>query len=70
MPKKKIPFVAFSNDELAAKPRAKVGQKITCPRCNGKHKLEYPGDGSTIIMFYRCGDALYLGALDGALVIK
>ena len=63
------PFVAFSNDELKDLPNLGVRDKIVCPRCSKKHKLE-PSVNLTTgeiggLLFYRCGDSSWLAGVDG-----
>jgi len=59
------PYIGFGNDSLSKLPTVKPGDEITCPECGARHKLETPDGGSTLVMFYKCGDGLYLGAVDG-----
>ena len=67
---------SISNEELIK--ASEIGETIICPYCNNKHKIEYGEkvlpDGSRvtskIIAFYRCGDKIYLAAVNGKNVIK
>jgi len=60
------PVLAIGNNELGEP----IGDLITCPRCGAEHTVEYgtdtaTGRPSTLLGFYRCGDASYLCAVDG-----
>lgn len=66
----KIPYIGFSGDTLSKQPEAKPGDRIPCPNCGGTHPLEPADDGSTTVLFYRCADKLYLGALGGRVVVN
>jgi hypothetical protein len=63
------PYIGFGNDTLKRLPSVKPGDSIDCPTCKGKHKLEAASDGSTLLLFYKCGNQLYLGAIDGKCTI-
>jgi len=68
----KEPYIGFTSDTIQNQPSAQEGQLITCPTCGGKHPLECgtsTGVKSNLILFYQCGDKLYMGALDGHLMI-
>jgi hypothetical protein len=68
----KTPFIGFSNKTLSAQDTARKGDLITCPQCGQKHPLECGtsnGKESDLIMFYKCGTGLYMGALAGRLTI-
>ncbi len=70
---KRIPFVAFGNEELEEMPFATEGDRVDCPRCRKKHRLKCgttDGKKNCMIMFFRCNRVAYLGALNGRLVIK
>jgi hypothetical protein len=67
-----IPYIGFGNDTLADCPPVKEGDEIHCPRCNGRHWLECAlqnGQKTDLLMFYHCGEGLYLGAVGGRLVV-
>lgn len=71
-----VPFVAFSNAELAGRPRVKAGDRIVCRFCSEPHALK-AGDAilqdgtkepSELLLFYDCGSGSYVGAIDGKLL--
>lgn len=64
----KVPFVAFSNEELESQPKVESGETICCPRCGEQHRL-LDGDPPGLLLFYHCGEDLCLGAVDGRLVV-
>ncbi len=68
------PYIGFGNDTLGKLPRVTVGQKIVCPRCGLLHELEAGkndrGEPVDTLLFYRCGEKAYLGAVAGRLTIK
>lgn len=68
--KKGIPYVGFGNETLAMLPKAEKGQEVDCPRCGGKHILSASKGSRTELLFYKCGDVLYLAGIDGRLVMK
>jgi len=60
-------MISFSNDELADLPVANIGQEINCPHCDSKHTLvggAMSGE-ETVVLFYKCGENIYLTAVDG-----
>ena len=66
-------MIGFGNDELAKLPRVKDGDLIKCPHCGAAHPLECAtenGQPTDLLMFYTCGDKLYMGAVAGRLVAK
>ena len=70
-----IPYVAFSNDELEDEdlPIVKKGDSITCPHCGGSHTLRATQNTEgrdSILLFYKCGEKVYLAAIHGKLVIS
>lgn len=69
MEESKVPFVAFSNADLDRLPPAAEGDFVDCPNCGEKHELicaTTAGTGEkSDLMFYKCGDKTYLGALAG-----
>jgi hypothetical protein len=69
---KDVPFIAFGNDELSKMSVVKKTDKITCPKCGKKHKLECAtnseGQKTDLLMFYNCGGKSYLGAISGRLI--
>jgi len=67
-------YIGFSNETLGKRPRVKKGDTFRCPRCGEEHVLVAGTDSRTgeevdIVLFYRCGDDWYLGALNGHLVV-
>jgi len=67
----KTPYIGFGNDTLDQQPSVKRGDLIICPICENRHKLEgtESEDGvKDLILFYKCGEKLRLGAVDGKLV--
>lgn len=67
-----IPYVGYGNETLAKMPAVKDGEPIICPRCQGTHNLEAAkdkdGNKTDVLMFYRCGEGDFLGAVAGKLV--
>lgn len=66
------PHTGFSNDTLAKLPDAKVGDLIFCQHCKHQHTLEGYTEGgkpSELLLFYKCGEKTYLGAVAGKLVV-
>ena len=71
-----IPYVGFSNDDLAEMPAAKPGDRFQCPRCGESHELEGSDAGkgpehwsTNVLMFYTCQGGTYLGAVAGRFVV-
>lgn len=65
------PYIGFSNDALSKLPKVSKGQLIKCDKCKKCHRLECgtsDGKESDTIMFYKCGEDSYLGAVAGRLV--
>jgi hypothetical protein len=56
---KKIPHVAFGNDEIEQAPT--LGKSITCDRCGKRHKIEQLGT----LAFYNCKGKSYLAGIGG-----
>jgi len=65
------PYVGYGNDTLDRCPEAAAGDLITCASCGGTHPLEPPDSdpGDTGLLFYRCGDQSFLGAVRNRLVV-
>jgi hypothetical protein len=61
------PFIGFSNDTLSKLPIVRKGQTITMP-CGHNHVLEADDKGGELLLFYKCGDKLYLAAIDHRLI--
>ena len=67
--KEEIPFVAYSNNELAEKPHA--GDFTKCPRCKKQHKIKFgmsEGRENKLLGFISCGKHSYLVTLKGKLL--
>ena len=67
-----IPYVGFGNEKLDKLPIVKEGDRVECVRCGKDHQLEsgtVKGEKSNLLLFYKCGKRLYLGALDGRLMV-
>ena len=60
-------IIAFGRDELATLPRGKAGQLVVCRECGSGHVLEAStrpdGTPSAQLLFYRCGERIYLAVL-------
>lgn len=66
------PYILFGNDTLENQPKAHKGDVVSCKRCGGKHPLEggtADGEESDLILFYKCGETLYLGAVAGRCIV-
>jgi hypothetical protein len=64
-----IPFIGFSSETLSKQATAKAGDEIRCDKCSGGHKLEPDDDGVSILLFYKCGDQAYVGAVNGQCIV-
>jgi len=67
--KKEIPFVSYSNSELAEKLDA--GNFAKCPKCKKRHKIKFgtiEGKESKMLGFIDCGKGSYLATLNGKLL--
>lgn len=62
------PYIGFGNDTLGKMPQVAIGDQIICPQCQCVHKLEGDDNGGDLLMFYRCGESSYLGAVARKLV--
>ena len=64
------PYVAFGKDELIGRPTLKKNQLVRCPHCGKRHRLTCgkgrDGNETDILLFYKCGESLYLAPIDGA----
>jgi hypothetical protein len=68
----KTPYVGFSNDTLDQQPILRDGNQIKCPHCNNHHEVEcgtVDGKKSDLLMFFKCGDLVYLAGVDGRSVL-
>ncbi len=64
----KTPYIGFDNATLEGLPLAAVGDLVQCPHCDDEHRLrdsKPPG-----LLFYECGDKVYLGAVGGRLITQ
>lgn len=73
MGNKSVPFVSFSNGEMATFEKVKEGDRIKCDKCGGTHVLKCGTNDKTkekthTVYFYTCGDDLCLGAVNGGLM--
>lgn len=66
-------MVSFSNEELAAIPKAVEGVAFMCPKCGELHALP---SGETMtprkdtqLVFYLCGNSVYIAAVAGKLIV-
>lgn len=62
------PYIGFGNDTLNKLPKCKKGDMVFCVNCGGEHPLECGTSEDKecdLLMFYKCGDKTYLGAVDG-----
>ena len=50
-------------------PVVEEGELITCPHCLERHPLERGPNQGSLLLFFRCGEALRLGAIAGKLLI-
>lgn len=68
----KTPYIGFGNDTLAKLPVVHAGEMVKCPHCGGEHEmLPSTSDGQPTekLMFFKCGETTYLGAVQGRLVV-
>jgi len=67
-----VPYVGFANETLERLKDVRKGDVIICPRCGKQHVLKAgrneKGEESDLILFYKCGEQIYLGAINGKLV--
>ncbi len=57
---------------MARQPKVQRGDKVACSKCGGEHELEGSTSPDGVVdplLFYKCGDISYLGAVDGRLII-
>ena len=68
------PYIGFSNEQLKQFPQAKEGMLVECKKCGKDHRLKCSKDAQgnkiNIMMFYECGNKVYLGAVNGKLVFQ
>lgn len=67
-------YVGYSNETLEAQLEVKAGDKIMCDLCQEQHELTAASDlenGEPVagLLFYKCGESVFLGAVSGKLVI-
>lgn len=65
----RTPYIGFSNATLGKLPAAKAGDVFTCTECGESHALKASDEGSERLLSYRCGEGLYIGAINGRLVV-
>ena len=61
------PFIAFGNDTLKEQPLVNKGQIITAP-CGHDHVLIGDDNGGDFLLFYECGEKVFLAAVNHRLV--
>jgi len=64
-------YIGFGNDTLNKLQEVKEESLILCPNCNSPHELKCGisnGIKSNTIMFFNCGDKVYIGAINGKLI--
>lgn len=69
---KTTPYIGFGNDTLKKLLKCKEGDLVFCSKRGGQHPLECGtsnGEKVDLILFYKCGDQSYLGAIDGRCTI-
>ena len=64
-----IPYIGFDNPTLDKLPLARAGDTFVCSKCGETHELKLPDKDSHIILFYHCSGKIYLGAVQGRLVV-
>ena len=69
--RKKIPWVAYGNDEL--RERLSKDDKILCNKCGKEHNIilgkdKDTGEETDMIMAYKCNGVSYLCGVDGKLI--
>jgi len=61
-------FFAIGNYELQDQPEVHEGDMIICPHCGDSHQLEAgtnkDRNKNEIILIYRCGENMYLAAVN------
>jgi hypothetical protein len=67
-----VPYIGFGNETLEKLPCVKAGDEIPCSQCGRTHILQAgtgaDGQPSEGLLFYKCGDTSYLGAVKGRVV--
>jgi hypothetical protein len=63
------PYIGFGNDTLNKLPEVKIGDSFQCPDCNQIHWLRGDDNGGNILLFYRCGEGIRLGAVNGRFIV-
>lgn len=63
------PYIGFENNTLDKLSSVKKGDMVFCKNCGGEHPLECCIDESGVesdsLMYYKCGEKTFLGAIDG-----
>ncbi len=69
----RTPYIGFGNDTLAHNLPLRIGQKITCPRCGGRHKVQggigKDGKESDLLLYYMCEGKPYLCGVAGKSIL-
>ena len=63
-----IPYIGFDNQTLAKQDKVYIGEYILCPQCKGAHILEGDDNGGDFLLFYKCDEVIYLGAVSNSLI--
>lgn len=63
------PYIGFGNETLNKQRIVKPGDLIRCPSCKATHPLTTADDGNDFLLFYKCGNASYLGAIAGRCIV-
>ncbi len=70
---KEITFIGFGDATLLSLVEVSKGDPIVCPRCEGIHELrcgkDADGDECCLLMYYVCEGGVYLGAINGRLIV-
>ena len=49
------------------RPMVRMGEKVRCGVCGGKHTLVWVQPGNIGLLYYQCGEITMLGAVGGRL---
>ena len=60
-----IPYIGFGNETLDKCSEIARGDQIECPHCGELHTIT--GEESNMMLFYKCGEKLYLAGIAGKL---
>lgn len=67
-----MPYVGFGNDTLDKRLPLERDDLIDCPICKGVHPVKngtVDGKESHLLLFYKCGEKIYLAGIAGKSVI-